>query len=135
MQWNDSYNENVLCYTNNIPQKDGGTHLSGFRSSLTRVLKAFVKKEELNKNSPIELLGEDVREGLIAVISVKVPDPKFSSQTKEKLVSSEVEGIVSAVLNKSLNEFLLENPKEAMAIYPKFLKQLLQERLPEKPER
>ena len=119
MQWNDSYNENVLCYTNNIPQKDGGTHLSGFRSSLTRVLKAFVKKEELNKNSPIELLGEDVREGLIAVISVKVPDPKFSSQTKEKLVSSEVEGIVSAVLNKSLNEFLLENPKEAMAILSK----------------
>src|SRR5210317_1376538 len=119
MQWNDSYNESVLCYTNNIPQKDGGTHLSGFRSSLTRVLKAFVKKEELNKNSPIELLGEDVREGLIAVISVKVPDPKFSSQTKEKLVSSEVEGIVSTVLSKGLNEFLLENPKEAVAILSK----------------
>ena len=119
MQWNDSYNESVLCYTNNIPQKDGGTHLSGFRSSLTRVLKAFVKKEELNKNSPVELLGEDVREGLIAVISVKVPDPKFSSQTKEKLVSSEVEGIVSTVLSKGLNEFLLENPKEALAILSK----------------
>ena len=119
MQWNDSYNESVLCYTNNIPQKDGGTHLSGFRSSLTRVLKAFIKKEELNKNSPVELLGEDVREGLIAVISVKVPDPKFSSQTKEKLVSSEVEGIVSTVLSKGLNEFLLENPKEAMSILSK----------------
>src|SRR5210317_368844 len=119
MQWNDSYNESVLCYTNNIPQKDGGTHLSGFRSSLTRVLKAFVKKEELNKNSPVELLGEDVREGLIAVISVKVPDPKFSSQTKEKLVSSEVEGIVSTVLSKGLNEFLLESPKEALAILSK----------------
>ena len=119
MQWNDSYNESVLCYTNNIPQKDGGTHLSGFRSSLTRVLKAFIKKEELNKNSPVELLGEDVREGLIAVISVKVPDPKFSSQTKEKLVSSEVEGIVSTVLSKGLNEFLLENPKDSMSIVAK----------------
>ena len=119
MQWNDSYNENVLCYTNNIPQKDGGTHLSGFRSSLTRVLKAFVKKEELNKNVPVDLLGEDVREGLISVISVKVPDPKFSSQTKEKLVSSEVESIVSSVLNKGLNEFLLENPKEAHGILSK----------------
>ena len=119
MQWNESYNESVLCYTNNIPQKDGGTHLSGFRSSLTRVLKAFVKKEKLNKNAPIELLGEDVREGLIAVISVKVPDPKFSSQTKEKLVSSEIEGIVSTVLNKNLNEFLLENPKEAVTVLSK----------------
>ena len=119
MQWNDSYNESVLCYTNNIPQKDGGTHLSGFRSSLTRVLKAFVKKEELNKNSPIELLGEDVREGLIAVISVKVPDPKFSSQTKEKLVASEVESVVSTVFSKYFNEYLLENPKDAMAIYGK----------------
>ena len=118
MQWTDSYSENVLCYTNNIPQKDGGTHLAGFRGSLTRVLKAFIKKENAKK-TPTDLLGEDVREGLIAIISVKVPDPKFSSQTKEKLVSSEVEGVVSTIFNKYFNEFLLENPKDAMSIISK----------------
>ena len=91
----------------------------GLDQVLTRVLKAYIKKEELNKNAPVELLGEDVREGLIAVISVKVPDPKFSSQTKEKLVSSEVEGVVSSILSKGLNEFLIENPKEAMALLAK----------------
>ena len=118
MQWTDSYTENVLCYTNNIPQKDGGTHLAGFRGSLTRVLKAFIKKENAKK-TPTDLLGEDVREGLIAIISVKVPDPKFSSQTKEKLVSSEVESVVSTVFSKYFNEFLLENPKDAMSIVNK----------------
>ncbi len=118
MQWTDSYSENVLCYTNNIPQKDGGTHLAGFRGSLTRVLKTFIKKENAKK-TPTDLLGEDVREGLIAIISVKVPDPKFSSQTKEKLVSSEVEGVVSTVFNKYFNEFLLENPKDAISIISK----------------
>ena len=118
MQWTDSYSENVLCYTNNIPQKDGGTHLAGFRGSLTRVLKAFIKKENAKK-TPTDLLGEDVREGLIAIISVKVPDPKFSSQTKEKLVSSEVESVVSTVFSKYFNEFLLENPKDAMSIISK----------------
>ena len=118
MQWTDSYSENVLCYTNNIPQKDGGTHLAGFRGSLTRVLKTFIKKENAKK-TPTDLLGEDVREGLIAIISVKVPDPKFSSQTKENLVSSEVEGVVSTVFNKYFNEFLLENPKDAMSIISK----------------
>ena len=118
MQWTDSYSENVLCYTNNIPQKDGGTHLAGFRGSLTRVLKSFIKKENAKK-TPADLLGEDVREGLIAIISVKVPDPKFSSQTKEKLVSSEVEGVVSTVFNKYFNEFLLENPKDSMSIIAK----------------
>ena len=118
MQWTDSYSENVLCYTNNIPQKDGGTHLAGFRGSLTRVLKSFIKKENAKK-TPTDLLGEDVREGLIAIISVKVPDPKFSSQTKEKLVSSEVEGVVSTIFNKYFNEFLLEQPKDAMSIISK----------------
>ena len=118
MQWTDSYSENVLCYTNNIPQKDGGTHLAGFRGSLTRVLKSFIKKENAKK-TPTDLLGEDVREGLIAIISVKVPDPKFSSQTKEKLVSSEVESVVSTVFNKYFNEFLLENPKDSMSIIAK----------------
>jgi len=118
LQWTDSYSENVLCYTNNIPQKDGGTHLAGFRGSLTRVLKSFIKKENAKK-TPTDLLGEDVREGLIAIISVKVPDPKFSSQTKEKLVSSEVEGVVSTVFNKYFNEFLLENPKDSMSIIAK----------------
>ena len=118
MQWTDSYSENVLCYTNNIPQKDGGTHLAGFRGSLTRVLKSFIKKENAKK-TPTDLLGEDVREGLIAIISVKVPDPKFSSQTKEKLVSSEVESVVSTVFSKYFNEFLLENPKDSMSIISK----------------
>jgi len=118
MQWTDSYSENVLCYTNNIPQKDGGTHLAGFRGSLTRVLKSFIKKENAKK-TPTDLLGEDVREGLIAIISVKVPDPKFSSQTKEKLVSSEVEGVVSTVFSKYFNEFLLENPKDSISIIDK----------------
>ena len=118
MQWTDSYSENVLCYTINIPQKDGGTHLAGFRGSLTRVLKSFIKKENAKK-TPTDLLGEDVREGLIAIISVKVPDPKFSSQTKEKLVSSEVEGVVRTIFSKYFNEFLLENPKDAMSIVGK----------------
>ena len=118
MQWTESYSENVLCYTNNIPQKDGGTHLAGFRGSLTRVLKSFIKKENAKK-TPTDLLGEDVREGLIAIISVKVPDPKFSSQTKEKLVSSEVESVVSTVFNKYFNDFLLENPKDSMSIIAK----------------
>ena len=118
LQWTDSYTENVLCYTNNIPQKDGGTHLAGFRGSLTRVLKAFIKKENAKK-TPTDLLGEDVREGIVAIISVKVPDPKFSSQTKEKLVSSEVESVVSTVFSNHFNDYLLENPKDAAGIYAK----------------
>ena len=118
LQWIDFYTENVLCYTNNIPQKDCGTHLAGFRGSLTRVLKAFIKKENAKK-TPTDLLGEDVREGIVAIISVKVPDPKFSSQTKEKLVSSEVESVVSTVFSNHFNDYLLENPKDAAGIYAK----------------
>ena len=118
LQWTDSYTENVLVYTNNIPQKDGGTHLAGFRGSLTRVLKAFIKRENAKK-APSDLLGEDVREGIVAIISVKVPDPKFSSQTKEKLVSSEVESVVSSVFSKHFNDYLLESPKDAAGIYAK----------------
>jgi len=118
LQWTDSCTENVLVYTNNIPQKDGGTHLAGFRGSLTRVLKAFIKRENAKK-SPTDLLGEDVREGIVAIISVKVPDPKFSSQTKEKLVSSEVESVVSTVFSKHFNDYLLESPKDAAGIYAK----------------
>ena len=117
-EWNAGYTEEVLPFTNNIPQKDGGTHLAGFRGSLTRVLKAFIKKENAKK-TPTDLLGEDVREGITAIISVKVPDPKFSSQTKEKLVSSEVESVVSTVFSKYFNDYLLENPKDAMSIYGK----------------
>ena len=119
LQWNDAYSENVLCYTNNIPQKDGGTHLSGFRSSLTRVMKTFIRKEELNKKSPVELLGEDVREGLTAIVSVKIPDPKFSSQTKDKLVSSEIRNIVEQIIGDKVSTWLDQNPSIAKTVLDK----------------
>ena len=121
MQWNDSYQESVQCFTNNIPQRDGGTHLTALRQVMTRTINSYIEANEVAKKAKIETAGDDMREGLTCVLSVKLPDPKFSSQTKDKLVSSEIGPVVNEVINQALTDFLEENPNEAKIITSKIV--------------